>query len=69
MQRVSLDGQTVWSQISWKTIEPRASFQLPANIVADEPKMQIEIDFTRLLWIRRFRVWIADELVYDEVNG
>lgn len=29
---------------------------------------RIEIDFTRGLMIRRFRLWIADELVYDEIN-
>ncbi len=29
---------------------------------------RVEIDFTRGLMIRRFRLWIADELVYDEIN-
>lgn len=29
---------------------------------------RVEIDFTRGLRIRRFRLWIADELVYDEIN-
>ncbi len=29
---------------------------------------RIEIEFGRGLMIRRFRLWVANELVYDEIS-
>ena len=58
----------VWFRISWLRIHSHAEFRLPRSLDADQPAAGIEIDFTRNLRIRRFRFWIADETVYDEVH-
>jgi hypothetical protein len=67
-QRISFDGITAWLRISWLTILRRAEFQIPAEIDPHQSRGRVEIGFSRGLSIRRFRVWIDDALVYDEVN-
>ena len=67
-QQIKFDNHVAWQQISWLTIRPRAEFRVPAAIDPRQPSAAIEIGFTRGLMIRRFRIWIDDQLVYDEVN-
>lgn len=66
-QSISIAGTRVWGQISWLTIQKRAEFTLPPSVDPECRTGRIEIDFSRGLQIRRFRIWIADELIYDEV--
>jgi hypothetical protein len=66
-QTVDVAGIRVWSQISWLTIRDKAEFDLPESVDPEGRGGRIEIDFSRSLRIRRFRIWIAEELVYDEV--
>ena len=33
-----------------------------------QPEGKIEIEFGRSLMIRRFRIWIGGQMVYDEIN-
>jgi hypothetical protein len=67
-QVIEIGGTRVWSQISWLSIERHVEFRLPDSIDPDRSPGRIEIDFSRGLRIRRFRIWIADQLVYDEVS-
>jgi len=67
-QQVCFDQHLAWRQISWLTIRSRAEFRVPPAIDPAQPMAAIEIGFNRGLMIRRFRVWIAGEIVYDEVN-
>jgi hypothetical protein len=67
-QKITINGIKAWFRISWLTIYRHAEFKLPVEIDADQPTGRIEIAFSRGLMIRRFRVWIADQLVYDEIN-
>ncbi len=66
-QTVDLAGLRVWSKISWLSISPKVEFRLPEAVDSAGRSGRIEIDFTRGLRIRRFRVWIDEQLVYDEV--
>ena len=66
-QKITFDGMPVWWQISWLWIRREATFRLPQAVDPAEREGRIEIDFTRGLRIARFRLWIAEELVYDEV--
>jgi len=66
-QTIDIAGERVWSQISWLSIAPKVEFRLPESIAPSGLLGRIEIDFARGLRIRRFRVWIDDQLVYDEV--
>jgi hypothetical protein len=68
-QTIDIAGIRVWSQISWLRIQDRAEFRLPQSIDPEGREGRIEIDFSRSLRICRFRIWIADQLVYDEVDG
>ena len=68
LQRITINGSLVWWQISWLTIRPRAEFRVPARIDPATPAGSIEIGFARGLLMRRFRVWIGGQIVYDEVN-
>jgi hypothetical protein len=43
-------------------------FRVPAEVDPNEPDGRIEIEFTRGLMVRRFRLWIGESLVYDEIN-
>lgn len=67
-QKVHMNGQRAWSQISWLTIEREAEFQVPPSVAAAQPRAKIEINFGRSLLIRRFRLWIDGQIVYDEIN-
>ena len=66
-QTIDLSGIRVWSRISWLSIHHQAEFELPASVDPQQRHGRIEIDFARGLRIRRFRVWIDEQLVYDEV--
>jgi hypothetical protein len=66
-QTVDLDGLRVWTCISWLSIRPRLEFAVPDAISRAIDRGRIEIDFARGLRIRRFRLWLDDLLVYDEV--
>ncbi len=67
-QTIDFDGLRVWSKISWLTIDRVVSFELPWEIDGQRRSGRVEIDFGRGLQIRRFRIWIGDDLVYDEVT-
>jgi hypothetical protein len=67
-QKVEIAGEVVWFRISWLTIERRAEFRIPVGVDPSRPKGRLEIDFTRGLRIRRFRVWIEGQIAYDEIN-
>ncbi|MEM6363601.1 MAG: hypothetical protein AAF745_04175 [Planctomycetota bacterium] len=67
-QQIRIDDVPVWSQISWLWIKNKANFRLPSSCDPAESACRIEIDFSRGLRIRRFRLWVAEELVYDEVT-
>ncbi len=67
-QKIEVDGELVWRQISWLTIRRHVKFKLPAKLDQSQPEAAIEIDFGRSLTIRRFRVWIGGQIVYDEIN-
>ena len=66
-QTVKISNHMAWSQISWLTIERNVEFELPAEVSAARSPCKIEIDFAKALMIKRFRIWINDQLVYDEV--
>ncbi|MCC9601389.1 hypothetical protein LOC67_12610 [Stieleria sp. JC731] len=66
-QTIAISGFVVWSKISWLDIDRQVEFQLPAEVDPQRRPGRIEIDFSRGLRIRRFRVWIDEHLVYDEV--
>lgn len=66
-QTIEIAGVRVWSQISWLTIRREAEFRLPESVDPEQRTGRIEIDFGRGLSFRRFRIWIGEELVYDEV--
>lgn len=74
-QTVEINGQSQWFQISWLKIHSQLEFTLPAWIEVDPAwgeaenrRMSIEIGFSRGLTIRRFRIWLAGRILYDEIN-
>lgn len=67
-QKIEIDGQRAWFQISWLTIRRHIEFTIPASVDPRQPAAVIEIEFGRSLGIRRFRVWIDGQIAYDEVN-
>lgn len=67
-QTIHVDGIRVWRQISWLSIKSKAKFDLPSSVDPEQREGRIEIDFSRGLRIRRFRLWIESELIYDEVS-
>jgi hypothetical protein len=67
-QRIEINGVLAWSRISWLTIQRRVEFRVPVEVAPYEPAGRIEIEFTRGLMVRRFRLWIGESLVYDEIN-
>ncbi|KAA5543615.1 hypothetical protein FYK55_10410 [Roseiconus nitratireducens] len=66
-QTIELDGHTVWGQISWMAIRRQAEFRLPVELDPQQRSGRMEIEFSRGLRIRRFRIWIDQTLIYDEV--
>lgn len=66
-QKIEFNGHVVWWRISWLWIKKSATFRLPAEVDTERRDGKIEIDFSRGLRIRRFRLWIDEEVIYDEV--
>ena len=76
-QRVWINDTQVFSKISWLNIDSSVRFNIeddrvgPDNMddrpVSNAFSGRIEIDFTRGLQIRRFRVWIDESITYDEI--
>ena len=66
-QTIHIDGECVWRRISWLTIEREAQFVLPKSIDPLERSGAMEINFSPGLMMRRFRIWIEGQLIYDEV--
>ncbi|MEL6107133.1 MAG: hypothetical protein AAFU85_13910 [Planctomycetota bacterium] len=67
-QTIDIGSRRVWHRISWLWIHNKAKFSLPAQIDPRERSGEMKIDFSRGLRIRRFRIWIEEELIYDEVS-
>lgn len=67
-QKIEINGEVVWFRISWLTIFRRAEFTIPEATLPGQSEGQVEIEFTRALQIRRFRIWVGGEIVYDEIN-
>lgn len=65
-QRILVDQEVVFQCISWTKIRKRLEFEFtaPAGLLHQG---SIEIDFSKGLRIQRFRIWIDDFIVYDEV--
>ncbi|KAA1259322.1 hypothetical protein LF1_18520 [Rubripirellula obstinata] len=78
VQRVHVNDLLVWWTISWRSIWPLIEIDLTKKLAQrDEtgkrqtglPKeIKIELDFTPGLRIRRFRVWLDQEIRYDEIS-
>lgn len=67
-QKIEIDGRLAWWRVSWLTIQRNVEFRLPPEVDPDQPEGRIEIEFSRGLMIRRFRLWIGQSLIYDEIN-
>ncbi|QDV64723.1 hypothetical protein [Crateriforma conspicua] len=67
-QKIEFAGHLVWFRISWLIIHRKAEFRLPPAVDPEQRTCRMEIDFSRFLWIRRFRIWMGETLVYDEIN-
>ena len=67
-QTVDLNGIRAWSQISWLNIQREVEFAVPSSVNPACGWVRIEINFGRTLFIRRFRVWIDELMVYDEIS-
>ena len=65
-QRIYVCEQRVWSRISWTTIDRHICFQMPGEIELNQGRL--EIQFVQGLRISRFRVWIDENLVFDEIH-
>ena len=68
LQKITIDGQCVWSTVSWPALKRTISFTIPGPGLDFYADGFIEIDFAPGLRIRRFRVWIDGEIVFDEVH-
>ena len=73
VQRVHLNGKMVWWAISWLKIESSLEIDLRTDnrdweATSFPSKVRIEIDFSRGLQIRRFRIWFDQEIRYDEIS-
>ncbi len=66
-QTVKISDHMAWSQISWLPIERNAEFRIPQEVSTTRLPCKFEIDFAKALLIKRFRIWIDDQLVYDEI--
>lgn len=67
-QRVTVNEHVGWFRISWRRIDDRLEFAIPSGVDSREPKARIEIDFARGARIRCFRFYIAEALIYEEIN-
>ncbi|TWU55740.1 hypothetical protein [Rubripirellula reticaptiva] len=68
LQRVWIDDRKVWSTVSWLALARRIEFPLPADLDERRRTIRIEIDFRPGLMIRRFRVWVGEELALDQIS-
>lgn len=68
LQKITINGQCVWSAISWLALKRTIAFPVPGQGSHDNAEGFIEIDFAPGLRIQRFRVWVDGEVVFDEVN-
>lgn len=73
VQRVHVNGLLVWWAISWRSIWPLIEIDLTKRLpelreIGLPKKIKIELDFTTGLRIRRFRVWLDQEIRYDEIS-
>lgn len=66
-QKITLNGNSVWFRISWLNIHRNAAFDLPTSIDPLQRRCRVEIEFSQFLLIRRFRVWLDGETLYDEI--
>ena len=67
-QAVYINGLPAWFRISWTKIHTSIAFPLPESVDTKKSLGQLEINFTRGLTIRRFRIWIDSKIVYDEIH-
>ncbi|MEC8590477.1 MAG: hypothetical protein VXZ15_02910 [Planctomycetota bacterium] len=67
-QRIDINDQNLWFRVSWLRIHRKISFELPESVDPQRRPCRIDIGFSRGMAIRRFQVWIGDELAYDEQN-
>jgi len=67
-QRVRINGNRVWFRISWLRIWSQLEFDLPAEVDSSQPEVKIEISFRPGLIIQRFRIWVAQQIVFDQVS-
>ena len=65
-QRIHVCEQRVWARVSWATIDRQIEFKMPDETGFEHGR--IEIDFSRGLMIRRFRVWMDDALVFEHIK-
>ena len=54
--------------ISWAAILREIDFCVPGSEGTPQTDGRIEIEFSTGLRIRRFRVWLSGEIVFDEIN-
>lgn len=75
-QIITINGHPCWFQISWLTIAAKFEFDLPTEVAlednwtflhGDQRNLRGEIQFTRGLMIRRFRLWLCETVIYDEI--
>lgn len=76
-QVITLNAVPCWFRISWLRIHSRFEFELPEELTpagdlysAAESSQTVhgEIEFSRTLAIRRFRVWLGEQVIYDEIR-
>lgn len=67
-QKIEVNDRTVWFRISWLRIHRKIRCNLPHAVDPEERECRIEIKFGAFMSIRRFQVWIGEQLAYDEQN-
>ena len=68
-QRVKVDSRIVWSQVSWISLSRTIQFTIPPTREGDSPRQGgIEIDFAPGLRIKRFRLSVDGQVVFDEIR-
>ncbi|MFG0254014.1 MAG: hypothetical protein ACF787_02780 [Rhodopirellula sp. JB053] len=74
-QTIEINGNSCWFRISWLRIQPHFEFEVPESVAiqpgwgdANDRRMKVEIHFSRTLMIRRFRIWLAGRILYDEIH-
>ncbi|WP_145168769.1 hypothetical protein [Rubripirellula lacrimiformis] len=66
VQRIRINNQPVWRKVSWLRIDREIEIRLPPQVDPDQRPLRIEINFGPALRIRRFRVWLGGQPIYDE---